>query len=211
MHTKRDWRDDENVLTPSVHPQPERHSQPLPPITSYPDKSESTYHDRDTESITYANIHRLEDDPRLAVVAHQLCETSSYGIDPSFTEKLRKNLLQQFIAYRTVEAKTIEGMDAIPSPLLPKGAMNIAVKERTALLYDQGKRLPRTKKLKPLEQASQEEGLVLHNTNPHLYKNDFEQKNLLLKAYKYIIVLLKRLYELWGKKTVLSKAWFRRI
>lgn len=125
MNTKRDWQDDESVLTSSIHPRSERHSQPLPQITSHPDNNKSTHHDRNTESIPYANIHHLEDqasqgceiedDPELAAIANQLRKTSSYAVNPSFTEELRKNLLQQFVAYHTVEPKPIEDLDDIPS------------------------------------------------------------------------------------------------
>ncbi len=41
---------------------------------------------------------RYEEDPELAAIANQLCETSSYAINPSFTEELHKDLLQQFVA-----------------------------------------------------------------------------------------------------------------
>ena len=71
----------------------------------------------------------------------------------------------------------------------------LPAEERNALLSDSGKSLPITEKRKPLEQAFQEEGLQLPNGPPHSYENDLEHERLLRRAYRYIIHLIKRLYE----------------
>jgi hypothetical protein len=172
MDSERDLRENERTLIPSWYPPLEHQSQQI---------SQGTPFKPCLEDLA-AQAIEVEDDPESAAIVDQLRETSSYAINPTFKEELRKELLQQFVAHHTVETKPIEGMDDILS------------KERNVLLSDLGNRLPITEKRKSLEQAFQEEGLQLHIGAPHSYENKFKHKFLLLRAYKHIIRLLWRFH-----------------
>jgi hypothetical protein len=209
MNTERDLTENERIFIHSWH-----QSQQVTQGTPFPDDREGTEQDRNSEYTSStkqpcsedldSQTIEVEDDPELTSIATQLRETSSCAINPTFKEELRKKLLQQFVAHRTVETKPIKGMDDILCSQLQMVATDIAklpAKERNALLSDLGNRLPITEKRKSLEQAFQEEGLQLHNGAPHLYENDFEHKTLLRQAYRHVIHLLKHFY---GKSMKIS-------
>ena len=219
MNTESDLSENETTSQSSWHLPLEHQSQQVPQGTPFPDDREGTEQERDKECASTSQpcledldpqtIEVEEHDPELTTIAAQLRKTASYAINPSFKEELHKKLLQQFVAHHTVETKPVEGMDELLCAQLPKVATDIATlptEERNALLSDLGKSLPIAEKRKLLEQAFQEEGLQLSNSAPHSYEDDFEHEILLRRAYRYIIHLIKRLYEPSRRKSHLSRA-----
>lgn len=120
MNTERDLRKNERLLIPSWSPPREFQGKQVKQVKSFSDDKEGVDQDRNMKHTSFTNQPSLEDldsqeieaeddpvedDSELAIIAAQLRETASYAINPTFKEKLRKDLLQQFVEHRNVETK----------------------------------------------------------------------------------------------------------